>query len=93
MTETKAVTKAINPEGMPNHSANHSEVFRSVGKHVAAMTLGASDDEDESDDEDPKVVDEIESLCMNCGENVCYSPARNVYRILQITNHGLRHRA
>lgn len=70
MADIKAVTKGINPGAITNQSANTDEIFRSVGKHVAAMTLGDSDDEDESDDEGPKVVDEIESLCMNCGENV-----------------------
>lgn len=71
MANVKAVTKGINPGGITSRSADRNEVFRSVGKHVAAMELGASDDEDESDgDEGPKVVDEIESLCMSCEENV-----------------------
>lgn len=81
MAEMKLVTKGIKPKGTnrdgpTNQSVAHDEVFRSVGKHVAAMNLPVveeeeeEDEEESDDDEGPKVVDEIESLCMNCEENV-----------------------
>jgi hypothetical protein len=39
-------------------------LFETVGAQVAEAANAADNDE-------PKVVDEIESLCMNCHENVC----------------------
>ena len=72
MTDSEAVTKSTNLAGLTNQSVEQDEVFRSVGKHVEAMNLAEADadEEEESEDERPKVVDEIESLCMNCEENV-----------------------
>ena len=39
-------------------------LFETVGAQVAETAKDADDDE-------PKVVDEIESLCMNCHADVC----------------------
>ena len=50
-----------------------SEFFQSIGQQadkVAPTTNGTATDDDAADD-DQKVVEEIESLCMNCHENVC----------------------
>ena len=41
------------------------EVFRTVGKQVEGLRLNRDDE-----DEEPKLLEEIESLCMNCEENV-----------------------
>ncbi len=45
-----------------------AQMFQTVGNQVEGLNLGR--DGDNGEDEGPKVVDEIESLCMNCGENV-----------------------
>lgn len=48
------------------------DVFQSVGKQIDQLTLENEDGSaggGEGNDE-PKVVDEIESLCMNCGRDV-----------------------
>ncbi|KAA6406767.1 MAG: zinc finger zpr1 [Lasallia pustulata] len=65
MADSKALAKGT------NHGGEQNEVFRTVGKHVEAMKLDAAepDEEEESEDWEPKVVDEIESLCMHCEEN------------------------
>ena len=93
MVDNKAVTKGTNPDGSANQSVGQDEVFRSVGKHVEAMNLAEADENEESDDEGPKIVDEIESLCMNCEENVWYPPVKRVHQKLQILTscHGLGH--
>ena len=41
------------------------EIFRTVGKQVEGLRLNRDDEDKES-----KLVEEIESLCMNCEENV-----------------------
>ena len=48
------------------HQEEMAKIFETVGNQVQGLNL----DEEESDG-GPKVVDEIESLCMNCGDNVC----------------------
>lgn len=49
------------------------QIFESIGNQVAqvdAPTVAAADgDAPDNDDDDGRVVDEIESLCMNCHEN------------------------
>ena len=56
------------------------EVFGAIGQHVQNLNLKDADDEEPVNDaEEPeefrwgneKVVEIIESLCMNCQENVC----------------------
>lgn len=57
--------------------AAFDDYFESLGKK--AQNLSSNDNTNGAatnglaEDEDQKVVDEIESLCMNCHENVCYS--------------------
>jgi len=41
------------------------------GRPTANGTESTSLASEEKTDDEPKVVDEIESLCMNCHENVC----------------------
>lgn len=41
------------------------DLFKDMGAQVASMNSGAEGDEDN----DSKVTDEVESLCMNCHEN------------------------
>lgn len=45
-----------------------AQMFRTVGSQVEGIDIAAGENENEA--EGPKIVDEIESLCMNCGENV-----------------------
>ena len=47
--------------------SNHS-LFAAIGKRVLGLRL--EDDEEVPEDDKVKIVDEIESLCMNCEENV-----------------------
>lgn len=49
------------------------DVFQSVGEQIDQLTLKNEDGsaEGEKGNDEPKVVDEIESLCMNCGRDVC----------------------
>ena len=48
---------------------DQNDLFAAIGKQVLGLQLG--DDEDKiPDDERVKIVEEIESLCMNCEENV-----------------------
>lgn len=51
--------------------------FESIGKKAENLTINDKDakTEAESASDEPQLVDEIESLCMNCRENVsirCY---------------------
>lgn len=56
--------------------------FESLGKKAENLTINDSKTSPAAsgdlptleDGDDQKVVDEIESLCMNCHENVGYSP-------------------
>lgn len=47
------------------------DLFAAIGKQVLGLKLG--DEVKTADDELVKVVDEIESLCMNCQEDVSHS--------------------
>lgn len=59
-------------QGAPS-GASATEFFESIGQKASqlngATTNGVNGDAEQDDDE-PKVVEEIESLCMNCHENV-----------------------
>lgn len=62
----------------PGHSTVVSppDFFESIGHkagHLASTTDGTTGTNGVADtnDDDEKVVEEIESLCMNCHENVC----------------------
>lgn len=45
-----------------------TDYFKSIGEHV--NTPVSNGDAQQNDDDDAKAVEEIESLCMNCHENV-----------------------
>ncbi len=49
------------------------DVFQSVGDQIDLLNLTGEDGSagGENGNEESKVVDEIESLCMNCEKNVC----------------------
>lgn len=47
-----------------------SEFFDSIGNKVSNFTPGQNGADAAEDDEDQRAVEEIESLCMSCGENV-----------------------
>lgn len=49
---------------MAEHRSLAQDLFEDMGRKVAEASAQQSDD-------DTKVVDEIESLCMNCHEDVC----------------------
>lgn len=48
------------------------DVFQSVGEQIDQLTLQNEDGSSGGGkgNDEPKVVDEIESLCMNCGRDV-----------------------
>ena len=64
--------------------AAFDDFFESIGKKAENLTTNEKNEKSENtttngatsaepaldDDDEPKVVDEIESLCMNCRENV-----------------------
>jgi hypothetical protein len=67
-----------------------TDLFEDMGKQVENMNLANSAADSEGDkltlggsaeDDDVRVVDEIESLCMNCGENVSQSRSLHVDHI------------
>lgn len=47
--------------------------FPSVDDQIEKLNLGSDDATSESGDDDIKVVEEIESMCMKCEQNVCLS--------------------
>lgn len=52
---------------------NSTEFFESIGQKASQLngTAGDAGAEGQQDgDDEPKVVEQIESLCMNCHENV-----------------------
>lgn len=63
--EFSASTRAQNDE---------NDLFSAIGKHVLGMEL----DEEPAQDERVKIVDEIESLCMSCEENVSLHTSRPI---------------
>lgn len=50
---------------------DEGDLFAAIGKQVRGLEL-RDDKEDAPEDERVKLVEEIESLCMNCEENVRY---------------------
>ena len=48
---------------------DENDLFSAIGKQVLGLKLG-EEEEDVPQDERVSVVDDIESLCMNCHENV-----------------------
>jgi len=55
---------------MAENKSLAQDLFEDMGRKVAEASAR------EDDMEDTKVVDEIESLCMNCHENVCCCDSR-----------------
>ena len=47
---------------------DENDLFAAIGKQVLGLSLG--DGEEPAEDDRVKIMDEIESLCMNCHENV-----------------------
>ncbi|KAF6236126.1 hypothetical protein HO173_005754 [Letharia columbiana] len=60
----RATNEYLNTERAKN---DDNDLFAAIGKQVLGLNLG--DDEEPAEDDRVKVVDEIESLCMNCHEN------------------------
>lgn len=54
-------------------NSRDQDIFQSVGEQIDQLTLKNEDGSAGSENgiDEPKVVDEIESLCMNCGRDVC----------------------
>ena len=71
----RATNEYLNTERAMN---DDNDLFAAIGKQVLGLRLG--DDEVPAEDDRVKIVDEIESLCMNCHENVS--------NVLPIINHG-----
>jgi hypothetical protein len=79
--------------------AAFDEFFESIGKKAEQLTINdnskksryangeAPSQQSEQGEEDQKVVDEIESLCMNCHENVSYSSLRLVVATDNLPGH------
>lgn len=65
-----ATNEYLNTERATN---DENDLFAAIGKRVLGLHLG--DDEEPTEDDRIKIVDEIESLCMNCHENVSYALA------------------
>ena len=61
----RSTNEYLNTERAKN---DENDLFAAIGKQVLGLSLG--DDEKPTEDDRVKVVDEIESLCMNCHENV-----------------------
>lgn len=63
------------------YSSQYREIdkgpFPSVTDQIEKLNLAIDDEESDPGDDDIKIVEEIESLCMKCGQNVrpgsCYS--------------------
>ena len=53
------------------HQSLAKELFEDMGRKVAEASA------QEPDEDGTKVVDEIESLCMNCHKDVCFPRARS----------------
>ena len=64
----RATNEYLNTERAIN---DDNDLFAAIGKQVLGLSLG--DDEKPAEDDRVKIVDEIESLCMNCQENVSYT--------------------
>jgi zinc finger protein len=55
-----------------------SEFFESIGNKVQNLTSGEDGAATTDGDDDFRPVEEIESLCMNCGKNVRISPPQRM---------------
>jgi len=69
----------IQEEPKPDGAA-FDDFFESIGKKTQNLAINEQATSNGSipqlnEEEDQRVVDEIESLCMNCHENVVYLPS------------------
>lgn len=55
---------------MTETTVNPNEFFESIGSKVEGFSGTANGDVAANEEEERRPVEEIESLCMNCGENV-----------------------
>ena len=70
-TNPDEATKDIS---IPIHQdMKHEKLFRDVGKQVDRLTGNNETGTDQDAEDAPNLVEEIESLCMNCEKNVRYS--------------------
>lgn len=53
------------------------ETFTPIGQKVEDIAPGATE-ETQAEDDQPRGVEEIESLCMNCHENVSWELSQTV---------------
>ena len=58
---------------------DENDLFSAIGKQVLGMKL----DEEPDEDERVKIVEEIESLCMSCEENVSLKSLRPMHILSQ----------
>lgn len=79
----RATNEYLNTERAKN---DENDLFAAIGKQVLGLNLG---DDEPAEDDRVKIVDEIESLCMNCHENVSYT----FFSIFEEKPVDLRHRA
>lgn len=60
---------------MPELSEEHTtatDFFETIGQKASQLDPSSNGVKDpEQTEAEPKVVEEVESLCMNCHENVC----------------------
>ena len=61
----RATNEYLNTERAIN---DDNDLFAAIGKQVLGLRLG--DNEVPAEDDRVKIVDEMESLCMNCHEDV-----------------------
>lgn len=66
--------EATKDVSIPIHQdTKHEKLFRDLGKQVDRLTGNNGTGNDQDAEDAPKMVEEIESLCMNCEKNVRYS--------------------
>ncbi len=61
----RATNEYLNTERAKN---DESDLFAAIGQRVLGLNLG--DQEEPAEDDRVRVSDEIESMCMNCHEDV-----------------------
>lgn len=74
MGDNSTNTPPSSKDRLDGQDAHQKDLFEDVGKKVEGMGLGEPGFESSKGGEDqgPQLVDEIESYCMNCGENACF---------------------
>ena len=69
---------AISTNEYERAQKDENDLFAAIGKKVLGLKLEDEEKPDEDDDDRVKVVDEIESYCMNCEDNVRVIMARQL---------------